>query len=512
MRGPDRSAGLLLVLGLLVASAAAAPSVVPAAAVTSPAGVWLDYTRQATGAQVAVIEDVDLGSMRSLAITLESRVPTQLKFYLILPSGETRMRYVTLPPAALTRSLHLPLEAFDPEPSARWQQVPVRGALLLADVPYLRMIMPRGALRLADLRVSREVAPLPAELDPGDETPLSPRQDRMLGAWLGKALGGRAGMAGEGRDTPDWDALGRSGWGDLVPPDEYGFGPDDDSTLGVGALLLAERLGRLPRGREIAIEWMTRVSPEFQWKNGWEVLRLLRAGVEPPATGRGPLGQCLDARIRMEPWALLHPGAPAAADAMATRDASVSSFGAGLDDARFVARAMARAFAAPPLEELVRDALEGLGAGYRAALLGGFEARAAGLELRAAYARLRQQEYLPVQRTDPANVWVYSLPNAGLMGLALAYGDGDPVRTLRLASFLGWDSDCNAGTLGALMGAWKGTAAFPAGLRESLSDRLRVAVAGAEHWSLRRLALRTEDLAARLGAGNVESNHPVSPK
>jgi ADP-ribosylglycohydrolase len=286
--------------------------------------------------------------------------------------------------------------------------------------------------------------------------------------------------------------------------------------LGVGALLLAERLGRLPEPRELAMEWMTRVSPEFQWKNGWEALRKLRSGLLPPATGQGPLGECLDARIRIEPWGLLHPGRPRSADRMAALDAGITSFGAGVDDARFTARMLASALGSAPgpgvLEALVVQSLEGLGEPFRKALLLGFESRAAGRQLEAAYAELRARTYLPIRERLSEDAWVASLPNAGLMGLALAYGEGDAVRTLRLASFLGWDSDCNAGTLGALLGALGGQRAFPEGLRASLSDRLRVAVGGEEHWSLEALAGRTRALAERLEGEKRDGDDAISQK
>ena len=44
------------------------------------------------------------------------------------------------------------------------------------------------------------------------------------------------------------------------------------------------------------------------------------------------------------------------------------------------------------------------------------------------------------------------IPNAGVCALALYYGRGDFARTIELASMCGWDTDCNAGNVGTILG------------------------------------------------------------
>ena len=51
---------------------------------------------------------------------------------------------------------------------------------------------------------------------------------------------------------------------------------------------------------------------------------------------------------------------------------------------------------------------------------------------------------------------VHVVPNHALMVLSLLYGDGDFGRTLAIITTAGWDTDCNAGNIGCLMGIRNG--------------------------------------------------------
>src|SRR5690606_11318936 len=47
---------------------------------------------------------------------------------------------------------------------------------------------------------------------------------------------------------------------------------------------------------------------------------------------------------------------------------------------------------------------------------------------------------------------VHIIPNAAIVVMALLYGDGDFSRSIRIATMAGWDTDCNVGNVGAIMG------------------------------------------------------------
>ena len=66
------------------------------------------------------------------------------------------------------------------------------------------------------------------------------------------------------------------------------------------------------------------------------------------------------------------------------------------------------------------------------------------------------------------------IPNHGLIILSLLYGDDDLRRSLMIANTSGWDTDCNSGNVGCLLGIKNGLAGieFIADLRQPLNDRL----------------------------------------
>lgn len=53
------------------------------------------------------------------------------------------------------------------------------------------------------------------------------------------------------------------------------------------------------------------------------------------------------------------------------------------------------------------------------------------------------------------------IPNAGVCALALYYGEGDFARTIEIATMCGWDTDCNAGNVGAILGVLTGPEGIP---------------------------------------------------
>ena len=444
-------------------------------------------------------EGIGLTSAQSVELTVSSSAPTQLRLYLIPRTGTARFRYVVLTSARPSAHLKLPLDAFDPDPQVERGEIPEGGALLAIDVPGFMRGRLENTLRFGPCRIMAGGAPFPEEQvapGPTDE----PDHDRVLGGWLGKAAGGRLGMAGEGRLEPAWDQLPALERG--LDAQTWGFGPDDDTTLMVSSLLLLREKGAAFGSRDVSESWRgPTLSQVYLWKTERRSLAEFARGVPAAECGRGPLGDSICARIRADIWGLVSPRNPARALELAGRDAPCSNSGVGVRSGLFAAAAASLAFR----EKTPRALLEAaLGA---SAEPGGEHARvlrdclawhAAGVPLRASYARIRDRVFEPILRRDPTNAWAYALPNDALVALALLHGEGDFARTLALAAALGWDSDCNAATAGCWLGVMLGARRLPAAFTVPLHDRLRVAIAGKEHWSLARLATLTLETAREL--------------
>jgi len=73
----------------------------------------------------------------------------------------------------------------------------------------------------------------------------------------------------------------------------------------------------------------------------------------------------------------------------------------------------------------------------------------------------------------------HMIPNHALIQMALLYGEDDFQKALMIVNTSGWDTDCNSGNVGCLMGIKKGLAGINAGpdWRGPVADRLYIATA-----------------------------------
>jgi ADP-ribosylglycohydrolase len=66
--------------------------------------------------------------------------------------------------------------------------------------------------------------------------------------------------------------------------------------------------------------------------------------------------------------------------------------------------------------------------------------------------------------------WVHADVNGAIVVLALLYGKGDFTQTLGIATMSGYDSDCNVGTVGAILGAALGETGIPDNWKQPMHD------------------------------------------
>jgi ADP-ribosylglycohydrolase len=207
----------------------------------------------------------------------------------------------------------------------------------------------------------------------------------------------------------------------------------------------------------------------------------MKDGVAPPRSGSMALnGQVvaeqIGAQIFVDGWAMVAPGDPELAADLAQRAASVSHDGEAIYAAQVVAAMEALAFVEPELDELIDVAVSlipGDSVIYR--LIADLRDWHAGLsDWREARERLAARYGYHVYGGN-----CHVVPNHGLIILSLLYGDDDFQRTLMIVNTCGWDTDCNSGNVGCLMGIKNGLAGIDAGpdWRGPLADRLYVPTA-----------------------------------
>jgi ADP-ribosylglycohydrolase len=199
----------------------------------------------------------------------------------------------------------------------------------------------------------------------------------------------------------------------------------------------------------------------------------LRNGIEAPSSGsiavNGEiLAEQIGGQIFVDVWGLLWPGNLEKAALYAERAASVSHDRNGLYGARFIAACIAKAFEAGSVTEIVEAAL---------AMIPEDSTYAKVVRAVMDFHGRHPDDWRACRRYLEAE-WGYDkyggvchiIPNAGVCVLALLYGGGDYARTVEIATMCGWDTDCNAGNVGTIMGVFCGLDGIPDHYRKPVND------------------------------------------
>ena len=244
------------------------------------------------------------------------------------------------------------------------------------------------------------------------------------------------------------------------------FGADDDINGPVYFFLpLMEKDD--PTLQDFGLMWLDAAREEkgFFWWGGvgqstsHTVYALLKRGEKLPIDqavlqGAKHTSESIGGQIFVDFLGMAFPGREARAAEIGGRLAAVAHYGEGVYGGRFMAAAVAAAFDAKDVSEVLERAL-------------------AQIPRDSDYARVVRR-VMAFHEGNPGNWrscmemlirdWGYGrytgicpmIPNAGVCALALLYGEGDFNRTVETAVLCGWDTDCNAGSVGAVAGVLYG--------------------------------------------------------
>jgi len=202
----------------------------------------------------------------------------------------------------------------------------------------------------------------------------------------------------------------------------------------------------------------------------------LKKGIAAPRSGSMALNgrvvaEQIGAQIFIDGWAMVAPGDPGRAADLARRAASVSHDGEAIYGAQVLAAMESLAFVEQNLNVLFDAALRLIPANS------------------IIYRMINELRDVRERESDwyQAFTWLrahygydryggncHIVPNHGLMMLGLLYGDDDFQKTLMIVNTCGWDTDCNSGNVGCLMGIKNGLAGLESGpdWRGPVADRL----------------------------------------
>jgi ADP-ribosylglycohydrolase len=202
----------------------------------------------------------------------------------------------------------------------------------------------------------------------------------------------------------------------------------------------------------------------------------LKSGIEAPRSGSIELNskvvaEQIGAQIFIDGWAMVAPGDPELAADLARRAGSVSHDGEAIHGAQVLAAMEAQAFVESDIDKLIDTGLSFIPTdSVIARMIGDIrEWHAKDDDWRKGFGLLAAN-----YGYDKYGGNCHMVPNHGLIVLSLLYGEDDFQKTLIIVNTCGWDTDCNSGNAGCLMGIKNGLAGIDAGpdWRGPVADQL----------------------------------------
>lgn len=261
------------------------------------------------------------------------------------------------------------------------------------------------------------------------------------------------------------------------------FAADDDVNGPVYFLraLVDDAVDRPLKPQDVARAWLNyaREGVGMFWWGGYGVSTEhtaylnLKNGIEAPASGSikqngQTLAEQIGGQIFIDTWGLVNPGEAGRAADYGQAAASVSHDGEGLNGARFFCACIAEAFVSGDIRHIIDTGLSFIpeDSKYMAvarAVIDFYEKEPE--DFRACHRMLvRDWGY------DKYGGVCHIIPNAGVCVLSMLYGNGDFARTVEIATMCGWDTDCNAGNVGTVLGVMNGPGGIPVRYRGPVND------------------------------------------
>lgn len=264
-------------------------------------------------------------------------------------------------------------------------------------------------------------------------------REKVMGCWLGKAVGGTLGQPYEGCEGP----LDLSYY-DPIPTDMI---PNDDLDLQVLWAYALDKMENPTVDRDVlAKAWLEHV--DFPWDEYGLAIRNLKEGIPAPLCGSHDnwFKNGLGAAIRSEIWACLAPGNPQLAAKYAFEDACVDHAEDGLYAEQFFAAVESEAFRESNMDRLLDAGLSVIPPHSRLAL--------AVKDTRQWCAESKDWQKI---RRAILDQWgnenfTDAVMNVPFTVMALLLGKGDFSKTVCMAVNCGLDADCTTATAGAIMG------------------------------------------------------------
>lgn len=292
---------------------------------------------------------------------------------------------------------------------------------------------------------------------------------RTYAGWLGKIIGIRLGSPIEGWTYGQIQKV----YGEITDylVDYKDYAADDDSN---GPLFFVRAIKdyayQIDKITEKEMGYtLLNYAPEnhgFFWWGGYGISTEntaycnLKSGIDAPQSGSieqngFACAEQIGGQIFSDCWGFVVPGNPKLAAEYARKMASVSHDGEGLLGAMFVAGCISAAYEETDIKKVIETGLKLLPAESEYASVAREVIRFYNEDenknwrdcFQFIYDNFGYDKY-------PGNCHI--IPNAAVMILAMLYGQGDFSNSQYICNMCGWDTDCNAGNIGSILGVLVG--------------------------------------------------------
>jgi len=312
---------------------------------------------------------------------------------------------------------------------------------------------------------------------------------RTYYGWLAQIVGGAIGTAVEGYVTKNI----RKAFGEIY---DYVRKPNtfnDDITYEIAFLKALSRKGENISSADIAEEWAALIP------SGWSAeewaLRNIKMGIYPPESGilHNPYREWIGAQMRGAVCGMVAPGKPLEAARYAFMDGVVSHYNNGVLGEIFNAVMASLAYIIGDVKQILFDSV------YKY------------LPKKSEYFSVVDYAYrccqnnadwesawkMAIEKYKKYN-WVHAYPNALAEVIALYFGGGDFDETMHIVSMIGYDVDCNAAQIAAVLGIIGKEKTVSEKWTKPIGDTLNTYVRDNKVLSIKGLAAETVEITRNL--------------
>jgi ADP-ribosylglycohydrolase len=392
----------------------------------------------------------------------------------------------------------------------------IRSAPVAEDYPYSEP---------SDIESIRKARPVKKEKQASFKVDPKTYYDKVYGAWLGRCAGcllgqpvegwGRKRITGLLRDTgnypanyyisSDIDKKTRAKYEVIDDRQVYGgskinwinnvscMPEDDDTNYTILYVKTLETFGHDFTSGDIAESWLMNVpilhvctAERVAYKNFVHL-------VMPPLSGSyyNAYREWIGAQIRADFFGYVNPGDPETAAEYAWRDGRISHVKNGIYGEMCAAAMIARAAVSQDIKDII---LRGLGeVPEKSRLTEGVKKvlswREEGITWEAALDRVHQ-----IYNESNTHHWCHVISNAMICTVSLLWGESDLEKTIGIAVCAGFDTDCNAATVGSVVGMLNGAEALPEKWIKPLNNKVKSGIDGYNFCEISDLAKQTVKL------------------